>query len=73
MDAATAAWLVLVGVLVGWLVRARPLPIVAAVAAALLVGWPLAEHGFWGKAAVTLAAAGAAAFAARAERASSYP
>ena len=69
MDAVTAAWLVLVGLLVALLVRARPFPALAAVAVALLVGWPLAERGFWGKAAVALAAAGAAAFAGRGERA----
>lgn len=70
MDAATAAWLVVAGLLVALLVRPGVLAAVAAVVVALLLGWPLADHGFWGIAAVTLAAAGAAAFAGRAERAS---
>lgn len=65
----TLGWLVVLGVLVGVLVAARPVPVAAAVAGALGVGWLLDGHGFWGYAGAAVAALALAEFCERAERA----
>lgn len=69
MDAWTAAWLVVLGVLVALLVAPRPAALAAAAGVAVAAGWLLHGLGFWGYALTALGAAAAAAFAGRVERA----
>ena len=70
MSGWTLFFLVALGLVVGILSAPRPLPVLTAVGAAILVGWLAGGWGFWGYTVAALAAwAGAVAFARRSERA----